>query len=181
MSVEPPERRSSLQSKLLEQLRDPTRLRIALTATVLLVGYGAIYAPLRDRIAATKRNLDEARKQLNLARDVEQLRAHFHDVETRLPRQTDSKEWVQYVLNGIRKLPVTVKSLKCDAPRELGPYKAVVLQIQLSGSFADLDQFLYWLELNKRFFRTDEVSITTGNDKDKSILVMKLTVLGMMG
>jgi len=183
-AAETTERRSGLQIAVLEQLRDPLRLRIVLTAVVLAIGYWAVYSPLRERIVATSRKLNETRNQLELAHEVEQLRSQFQDVQKRLPKQTDPKEWVQYLLKNIQKLPVTLRSLRCNPPIDLGPYKAVELQVDITGSLADLDQFLSWLELNQRFFRVDSVSITprvSRDNKDKPTLFMKLTILGLMG
>ena len=175
------ERRSSLQNAVLEQLRDPIRLRIVLTAVMLAIGYWAVYSPLRERIYATNHKLNETRSQLELAHEVEQLRGQFQDVQKRLPKQTDPKEWVQYMLKNIPKLPVTLKSIKCDKPQNLGPYKAVVFQVELTGSFHDLDQVLSWLELNQRFFRADSIDISVNADKSNPTLNMKLTILGIMG
>jgi Tfp pilus assembly protein PilO len=180
-AAETTERRSSLQNAVLKQLHDPLRLRIILTAIVLAIGYWAVYTPLRDNIASTNRKLNETRSQLALAHEVEQLRSQFVDVQKRLPKQTDPKEWVQYMLKNIQKLPVTLKSLKCDPPRDLGPYKAVVFQMDITGELADLDQVLSWLEMNKRFFRADSITISAGGDKGNPILLMKLTILGIMG
>jgi Tfp pilus assembly protein PilO len=179
--TESSERRASAKSRLLDRLHDPTQLRIFLTATVLLIGYGAVYRPLDEHIAATKRNLTEAQKRLALAHDVEQLRAQFRPVEQRLPQQSDSKEWEQFMLSSIRKFPLKLESFKPDAPRDLGPYKAIAMQIELSGTFVELDKFLYWLESNKRFFRVDQVNIAPGAAKTGTDLMMKITVLGIMG
>ena len=179
--TESSERRASSKSKLLDHLHNPAQLRLLLTVLVLLVGYVAVYRPLSDRIAATKRNLEEAQKRLSLARNVEQLRMQFGEVEKRLPKQSDSKEWVRYVLGGIRQFPLTLKSLNCAPPRKLGSYTAIVLRIELLGSFADLDRFLYWLESNERLFRADEVIISPAAHSTGSAVFMKLTVLGVMG
>ena len=53
--------RSELQG-LVEGLRDPVRLRFALTALVLLVGYLAVYQPLTTRLDATIRKLRDEQK-----------------------------------------------------------------------------------------------------------------------
>jgi Tfp pilus assembly protein PilO len=180
-AAEPTERRASLQNAVLKQLCDPLRLRIVLTAVVLAIGYWAVYSPLRERIVATNLKLDETRKQLELAHEVEQLRSQFQDVQKRLPKQTDPKEWVQYMLKNIQKLPVKLKSIKCDKPQNLGPYKAVVFQLEITGTFLNLDQVLSWLELNQRFFRVDSIDISLNSDKSNPALNMKLTILGIMG
>ena len=180
-NTETPERRANPLNDLLEHLHNPIELRLALIAVVLVIGYFAVYQPLNGQIVAATRKLEDARKELNLAHNVEQLRERFGKVEKRLLQQTDSREWVQYVMAGIRQFPLTLSSLNCDPPRDLGPYKAVVLQIRVSGSFADLDRFLSWLESNKRLLRVDAVNIYLGYDKTGTDLVMNLTLLGVMG
>lgn len=180
-ATETSERRASMTDQLLARLRNPAQLRVFLAATVLLVGYGAVYLPLEDRIAAAKRQIIGAKKRLALAHEVEQLRKQFSPIEQRLPQQTDSKEWEQYMLTSIRKFPLKLESFKPYPPRNLGPYKAVAMRIELSGSFAELDKFLYWLESNKRLFRVDEMSIASARSKGRAGLLMKITVLGVMG
>ena len=89
------------------------------------------------------------------------------------------KEWEQYMLGCIRQFPLTLESFKPEEPRAIGPYKAVVMQIDLSGSFGELDNFLHWLESNKRLFRVDAVSLAPG--KTTGGLIMRITLLGVMG
>ncbi len=175
------ERRSKLQGDFINRLHDPTQLRIMITAVVLALTYAFLYLPVSERISATNKKLDAAKKKLSLAREVEDLRKQFTDVERRLPQQTDTKEWVRYMLGGIHKFPLTLSTLKCHAPRDLGPYKAVVMQIQVSGTYSDLDKFLCWLDANERLFRTDVVRITPTSRDGGPVLVMQLTVLGVMG
>jgi Tfp pilus assembly protein PilO len=180
-TAENTERRANWKSNLLERLSNPNQLRGFLTALVLLVGYLAIYQPFETHMAATKRSLAEAKKRLNLANDVEQLRKQFSPVEARLQQQTDSKEWEQYMLDEIRKFPLKLDSFKPGDPRDLGPYKAVTMQIELTGSYVDLDHFLHWLESNKRLFRVDDVKISVKSSSSEHSLTMKLIVLGLMG
>ncbi len=86
----------------------------------------------------------------------------------------------QYILEGVRQLPVTLITLDCMPPKEVGPYKAIVLRIELEGSFFGLDQFLRWLESNRRLLRTDDVHLLPRHT-NKGAMVMQITVLGMMG
>ena len=62
----------------------------------------------------------------------------------------------------------------------MGPYKAIVLRIELEGAYADLHGFLGWLETNERLFRIDTVKIQPHRSGDGT-LIMQLTVLGVMG
>jgi Tfp pilus assembly protein PilO len=174
------DRRVSLKAGLLERLHDPLQLRICAIAVVLLTGYGAVYQPLSNKIDETTKKLRRDKGLLDLAGSVEQLQGQYHSFGQRLPQQVDAKEWVQFVLEGIRRLPLKMLKFDCRPPRKLGPYKIVVLQIQLEGSFFDLDKFLRWLESNERLLRADDVRMapTRGGNGNMG---MQVTVLGMAG
>ena len=171
---------ADLKGKLIGRLHDPLQLRIFTTVTVLAVGYMAVCMPLGNKVDEAARELASQRKLTELASAVEHLRAQTAKFRGRLPKQVDSKEWVEYVLDGIRRFPLRMTQLTCDAPRDVGPYKAVVLRIELEGDFHDMDGFLRWMESNQRLFRADALRICPSL-ADRNVLVMQLTVLGLMG
>jgi hypothetical protein len=174
------DRRASLKAGLLERLHDPLQLRVCVIAVVLLVGYGAVYQPLSDKIDVTTRKLKQDNDLLNLAGNIERLQEQHRFFEERLPQKVDTKEWVQYVLEGIRRLPIKMLRFDCRAPQRFGPYRVVVLQIELEGTFFDLDKFLRWLESNQRLLRADDVTMAPINGNNGS-RVMRVTILGMTG
>jgi Tfp pilus assembly protein PilO len=173
------ERRSDLKGNLLERLHDPLQLRLCVLAAVVAAGYFGVYVPLNGKLIETTKKLQRDRKQLELADSIEQLQKQFHKFENRVPQQADSKEWVQYVLEGIRQLPVNLVSLDCKVPKEIGPYRAIVLQLQLEGTFFELDQVFRWLESNRRLLRADDVRLAPGRTNHS--MQMHLTLLGMTG
>jgi Tfp pilus assembly protein PilO len=172
------ERRSDLKSNLLERLHNPLQLRICVLVVALAAGYFGVYVPLNGRIVETTRKLDRDRKMLDLASSIEQLQKQYHQFESRVPQQADSKEWVQFVLNGISQLPVNLVSLDCKTPKELGPYKAIVLQVQLEGTFFELDQVFRWVESNRRLLRADDIRLAPRRGGEGAI-TMQLTLVGM--
>ena len=171
--------KANLKSRLLDRLRDPLQLRVFVMATVLLVAYVGMYAPMSGKIADATAEIDRQQTLCQLASDVEHLRIQYRGFAERLPKQSDSKEWVQYVLGGIRRFPLRLTGLDCDPVRDVGPYKAAVLRIDLEGGFFDIDALLRWLESNPRLLRIDSVNLvpTRGNP---GVLVARLTILGMM-
>jgi Tfp pilus assembly protein PilO len=177
------ERRGSLKSNLLARLQDPVQLRIAVILVVFLVGYALIYTPLQEQIDATNRKLSRDRGLLEVAKDLEELQKQYRTFAERVPQQTDSKEWVQCLLQGIGQFPLKMSKLDCRDAKPIGPYKAVVLQIELEGSFGELNKFLEWLETNKLLLRADEIRFAPprGGDANADNLTMFLTVLGMTG
>ncbi len=188
------ERRAGLKAQLLERLHDPLQLRIILIGAVLLMGYGGVYVPLSAQIDAATKTLNHERTMAELALSLEQLQAQCNRFAKRLPQHADSKEWMQYVHEGIRGFPLKLSRLDCLPTKNIGPYQAVVLQIELEGTFFDLDRFLRWLESNPRLLRTDDIDIALaapparGAAKGKEAerarrdnMVMKLTVSGLAG
>jgi Tfp pilus assembly protein PilO len=175
------ERRADKKSSLLEQLHDPTRLRTLLTMAVLGIAYGAIYLPLNSSITVANRKVADSQKRLSLAGDVEQLRKQYHQVESRLPKHVDTDEWVQYILAAIRRSPLKLDSFSPSVTRALGPYQMVYLSIRVSGSLADLDQFLHWLESNERLIRVENVNLIPKSLEGKDDVNMEIAVLGVMG
>lgn len=171
---------SDRKAKLLEWLHNPHQLRALVTGSLLLAGYVGIYTPLNNGIVDTARRLNQEQKRLDLARDIEHLRTQVESYKDRLPAAKDPNEWVQYVLGGVRGFPLKLVTLDVDTPREMGPYKAVVVRFELEGAFHDMDALLRWFESNERLFRVDAVNINP-HRSGNGTLVMQLTVLGMMG
>jgi len=174
------ERRSDLKSTLLEHLRNPVKLRICVMLVVSLVGYGAVYMPLSQQITETTHKLNRDRHLLEVAKNLEQLETQYHSFQDRIPQQTDTKAWVQYLMEGTRQFPLEVLKLDSREPKGIGPYKAVVLLVVLEGPFCEMDKFLEWLETNQRILRIDKIDILqAAGGSDLNIVTMKLTVLGM--
>jgi Tfp pilus assembly protein PilO len=174
------EKPASTGAKLLARLHDPIQLRVVVVAALLLSWYGAAYLPKGGEIEQTTRDLARDRKRLALAKEIESLRAQVRRFRGRLPAKTDPNEWVQYVLGGLRQHPLKMVSLDPDEVKELGPYKIVVLRVEIEGWHRDIDAFLRWIEANPRLFRVDSARLVPHRSGDGRLL-MQLTVLGVMG
>jgi len=172
--------KKSFKDQLINRLYDPVQLRVFTTGVVLLAGYAGIYMPLSDRIETASRKLDVETKRLDLAREIEDLRSLQKKFKDRIPEKSDANEWVQYVLGGIRGFPLKLAALDSDPLRDIGPYKVLVLRVELEGSFPDLNHFVGWLETNDRLFRVDSVRIQP-HRSGNGTMIMQLSVLGVMG
>jgi type II secretory pathway component PulM len=187
------ERRADMKTQLMDRLHDPLQLRVILIGLVLAVGYFGIFTPLSENIAKTTKAIERERKLEVLADNIEQLQKQCDSYKNRLTHQADGKEWMQYILDGVRGFPLKLTKLDCVSTKKIGPYEAVVLQIDVEGTLFDLDQFLRWLETNQRMFRLDEISIDlvegrktfrkakSDEEVNKDDMVMRLTVTGMAG
>ena len=171
--------RQQLQ-KVTEQLRDPFRFRIFVTLVVLGLAYFAIYTPLNGKIEETKRKLSQEQRLEALSQDVELLRAQMEFFEHRLVKGSDVNEWIEYVLNGVRALPVQLINLELKDERKVGLYRAVGLRLEVSGEMKGLDALLHWLETNDRLFRVDVMKLAPDR-KRQTQRVMQLDLLGLKG
>ncbi len=171
-------RTGGLKSNLLEQLHDPVRLRFCVIAAVLALGYFAVYSPMYGNIVEMTKKIERDKKLIGLAIDREKLQKQYDEFKDRIPKQTDGKEWVQYVLDGIRRFPLKLVKLDCPEPKRVSPYRAIVLKIELEGNFFDLDKFLRWIESNGRLLRVDEISIAPSRSTPNAI-VLRLSVMGL--
>jgi Tfp pilus assembly protein PilO len=178
--MEASEKQSQVSAKLLEHLYNPTKLRSLVTGLILIVGYVGIYMPFSGGMETTSRQRSKEKTRLELARDVEHLRVQFDSFKKRLPKLKDPNEWVEYVLQGVRKFPLKFSKMDVEDTRDLGPYKVVVMRMEFEGTFRDMDSFLSWLETNERMFRVDSVKIAP-HRSGRGVLVMQMVVLGVMG
>jgi Tfp pilus assembly protein PilO len=178
VSTANPERIASLGlAKLWDWLHHPLHLRIVLTSAVLLGWYFGIHSTLSDAIDQTSRRVERTRKRVALAHEIESLREQVKSFQDRLPEKTDANEWVAYILAGVRRWPLKLNLLDTEATKDVGPYKAMVLRLDLEGSYQDLNAFLQWIESNHRLLRIDVVRI----EPKRSGLGAQLTILGVMG
>jgi Tfp pilus assembly protein PilO len=173
-------RKGQPQKKRAEWLRNPANLRILATTIVLAAGYTLVFSPLSASIDESARKLSAEKKRLEAACEIESLRRQYQSFKNRLPTKTDTNEWVQYVLAGARKFPINLAGLDPEPIRDVGPYKAVVLRIDLTGRLPDMNQFLHWLETNERILRVDMVMVQPDLKKDGT-LNMRILMVGIMG
>jgi hypothetical protein len=170
---------AGLGQQLVGRLQDPIQLRLFVLGLALAIGYLGIYVPYDNQIRAASSKLAAERRRLELAGTVEELRAEAGRFRQRFGQNADSNQWVRQVLGGLQGMPVQLVAYSPEPARDLGPFKAPALRLELEGRFADLTRYLHWLEGNERLLRGDSLAIEPSRSGD-GLLTMKLTVLGMM-
>jgi hypothetical protein len=165
---------------LRKRLKDPLQLRFIVGGAMALAWYAGVSVPASSGIEQANRSRSAASAHAAVAKEIQGLRAEMAKFRDRLPGGTDPNEWVEYLLAGFRDRPVRLLKLEPKGVRKHGPFPLVILQIELSGRFADLDAALAWIEDNPRLFRIDSASIDRGRGGERE-LILRLTVLGVMG
>jgi Tfp pilus assembly protein PilO len=178
IGAENQERRGNAIKDLIEHLHDPTKLRLLVAAAMLGIGYAVAYLPIQTNIAVATEKLNDARRRLTLAEDVESLRKQFRTIQPRIP-SGDANQWMQYLLATLRQSPLKMSTFSPGRPQPLGDYQVLSLRVTVSGSFREADQFLCWLESNPRLFRVDSITLAPGSGNSDDV-TMSLSISGIM-
>jgi Tfp pilus assembly protein PilO len=107
---------------------------------------------------------------------VESLRRDVKEFRSRIGKQSDSNEWVQYILDGSRKIGVQLRGMEIKEPRKIGPYMAVSLQMEVQGTYPQLQSFIEWLDQSDRLLRVESLRL----EKTPNVILMKIYVLGLV-
>jgi hypothetical protein len=178
-AADPKRQTSRLNAFLLRVLHNPFQLRVVLMSLIFAAWFSGVSGRMSAEIDATTRNVQRERARIGLAEEVERLRAQVDQFRDRLPRQTDSNEWLQYMLAGARGFPIRLVMINTESVKDVGPYRAVVIKLDVEGAFADVDAFLRWLEANDRLFRVDTIHIGPAREPPK--MLAQFSVLGVIG
>lgn len=158
-------------------LSDPAKLRLAVVAALIAASVLLVYTPLSGRIEQDARKLSAAHKREQDIVAVEKLRKQVQAYRDRIGREAAADEWVGYLLGGLRKFHVRLRDMESRAPRRVGPYKALVLSMEIEGTYPRLRDFVEWLDTSERMLRVDSLRL----EKRPNNLVIKVVVLGLVG
>src|SRR5579885_679634 len=162
---------------VLKQLSNPLKLRFALCAAIIAVWQVGFFSPLSEEVTATTARIARERKRVATAREVERFKkalAPYREVAG----SDDVHELIRHVMGRIRPSPLRLLDLKPDKPKDLGPFLAIGLKLSLEGRYNDIDEFLGWVEAEKRAMRVDSIQLTP-EPKDPSRLTANLTLVAL--
>jgi Tfp pilus assembly protein PilO len=170
--------RSGLGPAILKQLGHPLKLRLALCVALIVVWQALFFSPLSDRVSATTEQINRERKRATTAREIEQLKKSLAPHRDVIGPGDDVHELIRHVIARIRSSPLRLVDLTPEKPKDLGPFEAIGLQLNIEGSYADIDEFLAWAETSKRPLRVDAIRLTP-NTRVPGRLLGKVTLLAL--
>ena len=150
---------SSLQRLILTQLRNPTRLRFLLCAVLLASWYFGFYSPTSHQMALSSARADSELKRAASARQIEELREVLAPFRARIPTHSGQNELNQYVMAHVRQSPVKLVDLRPAKIKDLGSLDNIGVRLQFEASYEDLDEFLVWVENDRRLLRIDSLKV----------------------
>ena len=110
-------------------------------------------------MASTSAQSDRELKRIATARQIEQLRKVLAPIQARIPAHSGQNEVIQYVLAHVRQSPLKLVDLRPMKTEDLGSYDAIGLRLTFEGTYEDLDNFLTWVENDRRMLRVDSLGI----------------------
>jgi Tfp pilus assembly protein PilO len=163
---------------VLEQLRQPLKLRLLVCVAIIAAWYFLFFSPLNEHVAATTAKIARERKRAATAGEIEQLRKTLATHLDRMPAGGDINELRRYVIAHMHSSPLKLLDLKPAPPKDLGPYETLGLHLTLEGHFAEIDDFLRWVETDRRFLRIDTIKLDP-NYKDPGQLSAQFVMLSL--
>jgi Tfp pilus assembly protein PilO len=163
---------------ILEQLRQPLKLRLLLCAAIIVAWYLLFFSPLDERTNATAAKIVTERKRVATASQIDKLKKAMVPYQGRIPAGGDLNELMRHVIAHMRSSPLKLLDLKPEKSKDIGPYATLGLHLTLEGRFAEFDDFLRWVETDQRLLRIDSMRLTPGN-KDKERLAGQVVLLSL--
>ncbi len=131
---------SGLSRAILKQLSHPLKLRLVLCVAMIVVWQALFFSPLSDSVSATTARIARERKRAATAREIEQLRKSLAPHRDLIGTGDDVHELIRHVMGRIRSSPLRLVDLKPEKPKDLGPFEAIGLQLNLEGGYSDIDR-----------------------------------------
>jgi Tfp pilus assembly protein PilO len=151
--------KSDLKLVILNQIRQPLKLRLLLCSAIITGWYILFFSPLSEETTAATAQIVTERKRVATARQIEQLKKAMAPYKGRVHAGTDIHELMQHVIAHMRTSSLKLLDLKPDKPKDLGPYETLGLKLTLEGHFAGVDEFLKWVETDQRLLRIESIKL----------------------
>ena len=142
---------------ILGHLRHPLKLRFLLCVTIVAGWYFLFYSPLSKQMAATTSGISSA-QEAGTAR-VRAAQEGAGTVSETDTEEADANDLMHHVIDHIRTSPMKLLDLKPEKPKDLGPYEAFGFRLTLEGRFAEIYEFLKWVETDRRLLRIDSFKL----------------------
>jgi hypothetical protein len=167
---------AAYKAQVTRLLGDPLKMRLAVVVGITGLAIGAVYLPLTDRIDQRRAQVAAEVKRFETIKDVEGLRHEVAQYRPRVSENGDTNDWVQYLLGGLRETKARLRDMEIKEPRNVGPYRAIALVVEVEGTYPQLKQFVEWLDQSERLLRIDGVRF----ERMPTGIGMKVTILGLV-
>jgi Pilus assembly protein, PilO len=160
------------------QLRHPLKLRLLLSVAIIGGWYFLFFSPLSEKTTAATAKIALERKRIAVARQIEQTKKSIGPDQARIPAGADANELMRHLITHMRSSPLKLLDLKPEKPKDLGPFETIGLKLILEGTFVEIDEFLKWVETDRRLLRIDAIKLDP-LAKDATRLTAQVVLLSL--
>jgi Tfp pilus assembly protein PilO len=144
---------------ILDQLRQPLKLRLLLCVGIITGWYIVFFSPLSEQITTTMARVARERKRAATAREIVQLKKAMVPSQGSISAEADVAELMRHVIAQLQSSPLKLIDLTPEKPKDLGPYQTLGLHLTLEGSYSEIDVFLRWVETDRRLLRIEKIKL----------------------
>ena len=160
--------------QVIEHLRDPLRMRLAVAGLTLVVMFFAISEPLNGKIKRSKRDLLELRQTAATAQEVVLLRGALGKVDASVMRG-DNDVVTSHLIGMVREESLDLLRIDSEAPTRLGPMETIRVSMDVTGDFQSLNGLLHRIESDAYLMRVETLVINPAERK-RTTPAMQMTV-----
>jgi Tfp pilus assembly protein PilO len=151
--------KASYKEVIVKQLRQPLKLRLLISVGIMVAWYALFFSPLSDETTAATARITRERARVATARQIDQLKKSIAPFHGRVLVGADINELMRYVIAQMRSSPLKLLDLKPEKSKDLGPFETFGLKLTLEGTYAEIDEFLKWVETDERLLRVDAIKL----------------------
>ena len=118
---------------ILNQLRNPLKLRFLLGLSMLGGWYFCFFMPLCEQTEVTAGRIARDVKRIATAREIDKLKKSLAPYQGLVPAGANLNELMRQVIDHLRSSPLKLIDLKPGTAKDLGPYETIGLQLGARG------------------------------------------------
>lgn len=159
-----------------DSLRDPFRMRLLVAGVFAALMFFVIGEPSHGKLQRKRRELTQLKQQLATVEQVSLLESRVAELTPRLITGVGTDPVLNHMLAVIRRSSADLVRMDAESAVRLGPYEAVRLQIELTGSFAALDEVLHEINHDTLLLRIDSFALAS-DPRDPRQTSLQLSVM----
>ncbi len=164
-----------------DALQDRSRLRLIAIGAAVFLGMAVVYNPMNEAISRLRKRVAYEQQRLELVRDVEGLRSSREALLKTVPDSAHANFWTEYVLGGLGDVGVQLRHFETNfnAQQSIGSYRALELNIEVSGEYRQVYELISWIESSPWYMRIMDVRFR--RERSTLFATLKVGVLASEG
>ncbi|MDJ0521928.1 MAG: type 4a pilus biogenesis protein PilO [Planctomycetota bacterium] len=159
------EQLNALKAKLQKACQDPVKLKLIVSAVIIVFGFFFYCSPQAGRLAEARTKYGKAAEKARLAKESRHVVKQGKTFLDRLPKLEDVSDWQEYVMQRVDEAGAKLRKIEPRRGLMKGKYRIIVLEIEAEGMFEQIVDFVDRLERGERIVRLDRLQLEKRADR----------------